>query len=86
MTAESSRDPHLIPHRLIACPSVAPDKAGALDDLQRRLEPAGFFCHRLPFWAHGARKLNYLFARIATSKPRFRLADHVDVAPAANAL
>ena len=58
--------------RLIACPSVTPDSAGALDTIEETLVAAGFSTKRLP-----AVNVDNLWACFGES-PVFVLAGHVD--------
>ncbi len=68
---------------LIRCPSVTPADAGALDVLQRALEPLGFACHRLTFSTAGTPDVDNLYARAGRPDgPNFCFAGHTDVVPA----
>ncbi len=73
-------DPVDLTARLIQCPSVTPEDAGALDVLQASLEPLGFSCHRLPF-GEGAARVDNLYARLGTGRPHICFAGHTDVVP-----
>jgi len=73
-------DPLPIAAALIACPSVTPAEAGALDVVQRMLEPLGFTCTRLVFGPDDYRVDN-LFARRGTGAPHFMYCGHTDVVP-----
>ena len=66
---------------LLRCPSVTPAEAGALDVLQRLLEPAGFTVHRLRFSEAGQSDVENLYARIGTAAPNLVFAGHTDVVP-----
>lgn len=66
--------------KLIQCPSVTPDEAGALDLLQEALEPLGFICNRLQF-----DEVDNLYARLGDTAPNFCFAGHVDVVPVGDA-
>jgi succinyl-diaminopimelate desuccinylase len=66
---------------LIRCPSVTPADAGALDILQRALEPLGFACHRLRFETEGTAPIDNLYARLGSSGRNFCFAGHTDVVP-----
>lgn len=66
--------------RLVACPSVTPDDAGAQDILATHLESLGFTCHRLTFEDETGSIPN-LFARIGTNGPHLCFAGHTDVVP-----
>jgi succinyl-diaminopimelate desuccinylase len=66
---------------LIACPSVTPDEAGALDYMQRVLEGAGFACRRLKFSEGGEPVVDNLYARIGSTAPHLCFAGHIDVVP-----
>lgn len=65
---------------LIACPSVTPVDAGALDVVEKALIPLGFVCRRLPF-GEGAERVDNLYARLGTGRPFFLFAGHTDVVP-----
>jgi succinyl-diaminopimelate desuccinylase len=66
--------------KLIACPSVTPEDAGAQVLLGEFLSDAGFDCHHLPFGEGGERVPN-LFARIGSDGPHLCYAGHTDVVP-----
>lgn len=74
-------DPVAVLQNLIRCPSVTPDEAGALEYLQKLLEPGGFTCTRLPFTDRNTPDVDNLFARIGQSGPHFCFAGHTDVVP-----
>ncbi len=76
-----SADPVELAANLIRCPSVTPDSGGALDLVQRVLEPAGFACHRLVFSAPDTADVDNLYARIGDGRPHLCFAGHVDVVP-----
>jgi succinyl-diaminopimelate desuccinylase len=65
---------------LIRCRSVTPTDDGALDVVQRALEPLGFACTRLVFGPDDYRVDN-LFARRGSGAPHFCYAGHTDVVP-----
>ena len=73
-------DPVPLAQALIRCRSVTPADDGALDVVQRALEPLGFACTRLPFGPDDYRVDN-LFARRGTAGPHFCYAGHTDVVP-----
>ncbi len=75
-------DPINLAARLIQCPSVTPDDAGALDVLQGALEALGFACKRLPFSEPGTDTVDNLYARLGTKTPHICFAGHTDVVPA----
>jgi len=77
-------DPLPLAQALIRCRSVTPADDGALDVVQRALEPLGFTCWRLPFGPPEWRVDN-LFARRGTSAPHFCYAGHTDVVPPGDA-
>lgn len=82
MTAPNDMlDPLAHAKALIACPSVTPAEAGALDYMQRVLSRAGFACRRLKFSSEGEPEIDNLYARIGTGAPHLCLAGHVDVVP-----
>lgn len=65
-----------IAKKIIACPSVTPDDAGAQVFLADFLKQRGFEIHHLPF-----NEVPNLFARIGTEGPHFCYAGHTDVVP-----
>lgn len=67
--------------RLIRCPSVTPEEAGALDLLQEALEGLGFRCRRLVFAEAGTPDVDNLYARRGTGGRNFCYAGHTDVVP-----
>lgn len=66
--------------KLIACPSVTPDDAGAQDILRQRLDQAGFQCYNLPF-GEGEKRIENLFARFGSSGKHLCYGGHTDVVP-----
>ncbi len=64
---------------LIACPSITPDPAGALDLLQSALEPLGFVCTRLEFEGDGSYPVQNLFAIRERGGRHLLFAGHTDV-------
>lgn len=62
--------------KLIACPSVTPEDAGAQAGLAEFLIAHGFTCHHLPFG-----DVPNLFARIGTTSPHLCYGGHTDVVP-----
>lgn len=77
-------DPISLAQAMIRCRSVTPADDGALDVVQRALEPLGFACTRLVFGPDDYRVDN-LFARRGTSGPHFCYAGHTDVVPPGDA-
>jgi succinyl-diaminopimelate desuccinylase len=73
-------DPIPLAQALIRCRSVTPADDGALDLVQRALEPLGFACTRLVFGPDDYRVDN-LFARRGSGAPHFCYAGHTDVVP-----
>ena len=73
-------DPIPLAQAMIRCRSVTPADDGALDVVQRTLEPLGFTCTRLVFGPDDYRVDN-LFARRGTGGPHFCYAGHTDVVP-----
>lgn len=69
-----------IASKLIACPSVTPEDAGAQVYLAKVLEEIGFTCHHLPF-GEGAERVPNLFARIGSGSPHICYGGHTDVVP-----
>jgi succinyl-diaminopimelate desuccinylase len=77
-------DPIELTQALIRCPSVTPADAGALDVLQRAIEPLGFACHRLRFSEAGTPDIDNLYARVGTKGRNLCFAGHTDVVPPGN--
>lgn len=73
-------DPIPLAQAMIRCRSVTPADDGALDVVQRALEPLGFACTRLVFGPDDYRVDN-LFARRGSSGPHLCYAGHTDVVP-----
>ena len=73
-------DPIPLAQAMIRCRSVTPADDGALDVVQRALEPLGFTCTRLVYGPDDYRVDN-LFARRGTGGPHFCYAGHTDVVP-----
>jgi len=73
-------DPIPLAQAMIRCRSVTPADDGALDVVQRALEPLGFACTRLVFGPDDHRVDN-LFARRGSAAPHFCYAGHTDVVP-----
>ncbi len=73
-------DPVPLAQALVRCRSVTPADDGALDLVQRALEPLGFACTRLVYGPDDYRVDN-LFARRGTEGPHFCYAGHTDVVP-----
>jgi succinyl-diaminopimelate desuccinylase len=78
-------DPIELSRALIRCPSITPADAGALDVLQRALEPLGFGCERLRFEEDGTAPVDNLYARLGAPPPNFCFAGHTDVVPPGDA-
>ena len=62
--------------QLIACRSLTPDDAGAIELLAARLTHAGFICERI-----NRGQVRNLWARHGTGAPLVCFAGHVDVVP-----
>lgn len=82
--ATAPTDAVALAQALIRCPSVTPAEGGALDLLQRVLEPMGLACHRLPFTEPGTPDIDNLYARLGTAGPHLCFAGHTDVVPPGN--
>ena len=67
--------------RLIACPSVTPEDAGALDVLGAALEAIGFTVHSFTAGAAPDGPVRNLFASRGSGAPHVALAGHSDVVP-----
>jgi succinyl-diaminopimelate desuccinylase len=76
----TTTDPIPLAQALIRCRSVTPADDGALDVVQRALEPLGFACTLLVFGPDDYRVDN-LFARRGTGAPHLCYAGHTDVVP-----
>lgn len=74
-------DPADLLARLIACPSVTPEEAGALDLLEAELEAIGFAVTRLRFEGDGSYPVGNLFATRGQGGRRLLFAGHTDVVP-----
>lgn len=71
-----------IARKLIQCPSVTPEDAGAQAYLKSVLEPLGFIIHDLPFEGNGSYPVKNFFGRYGTIGPHLCFAGHTDVVPA----
>nr|WP_314262284.1 succinyl-diaminopimelate desuccinylase [uncultured Devosia sp.] len=76
-----SLDPVSLLKDLIACPSVTPAEAGALDLLDQALTEIGFAVTRLRFEGDGSYPVDNLFAIRGTGGRRLLFAGHTDVVP-----
>jgi succinyl-diaminopimelate desuccinylase len=76
-----SIDPQSLLERLIACPSVTPDEAGALDLLATELTAIGFAVTRLRFEGDGSYPVDNIFATRGQAGRRLLFAGHTDVVP-----
>ncbi|MGV8855441.1 MAG: succinyl-diaminopimelate desuccinylase [Devosia sp.] len=74
-------DPLDLLKKLIACPSVTPAEAGALDVLEAALVGIGFTVTRLRFEGDGSYPVDNLFAVRGTGGRRLLFAGHTDVVP-----
>jgi len=74
-------DPVNLLSRLIACPSVTPEEAGALDLLAAELTALGFAVTRLRFEGDGSYPVDNLFATRGQGGRRLLFAGHTDVVP-----
>ena len=81
MTAPEQLDCLDLARRLIRCPSVTPEEAGALDLLQEVLEGLGFRCRRMVFSEPGTPDVDNLYARLGEAGRNFCYAGHTDVVP-----
>ena len=78
----NTSDPAALLEKLLTCPSVTPDEAGALRVLEDFLTPLGFSCTRLTFDGDGSYPVENLFATRGAGTPHLLYAGHVDVVPA----
>lgn len=67
--------------KLISCPSVTPEEAGALDVVEAFLTPLGFTCTRLTFEGDGSYPVDNLFATRGTEGKHLLFGGHTDVVP-----
>ena len=81
MTSDQAGDPVTLLKRLIACPSVTPETAGALDIVDEALTALGFTVTRLRFEGDGSYPVDNLFAIRGSSGRRLLFAGHTDVVP-----
>jgi succinyl-diaminopimelate desuccinylase len=81
MPNPSAGDPVPLLKDLIACPSVTPETAGALDLLDASLSALGFAVTRLRFEGDGSYPVDNLFAIRGTGGRRLLFAGHTDVVP-----
>ncbi len=68
--------------KLIQCPSVTPEDAGAQVYLKELLVSHGFQIFDLPFEGNGSYRVENFFARFGTKGPHLCFAGHTDVVPA----
>ncbi|MEM6811388.1 MAG: succinyl-diaminopimelate desuccinylase [Pseudomonadota bacterium] len=71
--------------KLVQCPSITPEDAGAQDILKNELKKLGFEVFDLPFDGNGSYPVQNFFARLGNSAPHICYAGHTDVVPAENA-
>jgi succinyl-diaminopimelate desuccinylase len=81
VTSIPAGDPVRLLKDLIACPSVTPEEAGALDVLEGALGAIGFTVTRLRFEGDGSYPVDNLFAVRGTGGRRLLFAGHTDVGP-----
>jgi succinyl-diaminopimelate desuccinylase len=81
VTSIPAGDPVRLLKDLIACPSVTPEEAGALDVLDRALGAIGFTVTRLRFEGDGSYPVDNLFAIRGNGGRRLLFAGHTDVVP-----
>jgi len=81
VTSDQAGDPVTLLKRLIACPSVTPETAGALDIVDEALTALGFTVTRLRFEGDGSYPVDNLFAIRGSSGRRLLFAGHTDVVP-----
>ena len=77
-------DPVAFARRLLACPSVTPQDAGAQAALAEILAPAGFAVTRMTF-GEGAGAVPNLYATIGQGAPHLVFGGHTDVVPPGDA-
>ncbi|UXN73917.1 succinyl-diaminopimelate desuccinylase [Devosia sp. A8/3-2] len=81
MTDIAADDPVQLLKALIACPSVTPEPAGALDVLDTALTSPGFTTTRLRFEGDGSYPVDNLFAIRGDGDRSLLFAGHTDVVP-----
>ena len=81
MTSSTADDPVRLLKDLVACASVTPEEAGALDVLERALADIGFTVTRMRFDGDGSYPVDNLFAIRGTGGRRLLFAGHTDVVP-----
>jgi succinyl-diaminopimelate desuccinylase len=81
VTDSIAGDPVRLLKDLIACPSVTPETAGALDVLDHALSAIGFSVTRLTFEGDGSYPVDNLFAIRGSGGRRLLFAGHTDVVP-----
>src|SRR4030067_684871 len=69
-------NPVELAQKLIRCPSITPEDAGAIGVVEDALRSMGFECHRLIFG-----NISNLYARFGSSAPNLCFAGHTDVVP-----
>ena len=74
-------DALILAQKLIRCPSVTPEDAGALGVLGGELKALGFVCHPLRFEDKDTPAIENLYARFGSESPNFCFAGHTDVVP-----
>ncbi|MCB8840121.1 succinyl-diaminopimelate desuccinylase [Aurantimonas sp. VKM B-3413] len=74
-------DPAAVLARLIRCPSVTPQEAGALAVMEDLLTPLGFSVARPVFSEPGTPDVENLFAKVGATGPHLVFAGHTDVVP-----
>ncbi|KQT49498.1 succinyl-diaminopimelate desuccinylase [Devosia sp. Leaf420] len=74
-------DPQNLLERLIACPSMTPEAAGALELLTHELEAIGFAVTHLRFEGDGSYPVDNLFATRGSGGRKLLFAGHTDVVP-----
>ena len=74
-------DPVELTKSLIACPSITPEDAGVLGQLQKELERIGFECKRYKFTDENTPDVDNLFAKYGNGRPHLCFGGHTDVVP-----
>ncbi len=73
--------PISLAQKLIQYPSITPNPAGVMDEVERVLSSLGFVCFREIFSASGTDDVENLYARFGDGEPNFCFAGHLDVVP-----
>ncbi len=65
----------------LSYPSITPQDAGIMDEIESVLSALGFTCHIIKFEEPGQDPVLNMYARLGTTEPNLCFAGHVDVVP-----